>query len=224
MARRPSGPRRQPHTIPRSQQVSLLLYLPLGAGFTNETYLAFLDKPQGEFPVGPFTLEGIQITLRSDPKNAIKDLQKAIKQPGSLVLYMSHTAWRKSGALGFDPEQTGKAALPNSRLTAWLQAASANVVVLAGCAARNMVGKLRNDVVVVTSDSGRDGLTRSGVWTRAFLSFLLAMVGYDLQVRMNVTPRLAKATVSEAITAAGRFFPRGEGFVLASGNGSFKLD
>jgi hypothetical protein len=77
-------------------------------------------------------------------------------------------------------------------------------------------------VIVITTASGRDGRTYSSFWARALTGFLLALVGWDFNGN-TVTQRTAgTATVNEAIAVGNRFFPKGDYFVLASGDGSIR--
>jgi hypothetical protein len=124
-------------------------------------------------------------------------------------------------AQGLTP-QLGKTILRNRSLVALLEKAKANIVILAGCSTDACVPrKLKNDVIVITTASGRDGVTHSAFWARALTGFLLALAGWDFDGK-TVTQRSGTATVNEAITVGNRFFPPGDVFVLASGDGSIR--
>ena len=77
-------------------------------------------------------------------------------------------------------------------------------------------------MIVITTDSGRDGVTVTTFWARAITGFLLALVGWEFDGK-SVTQRMAgTSTVQEAIDIGNKFFPKGDFLVLASGNGSIR--
>jgi hypothetical protein len=178
--------------------------------------MEFLDFPRdGGAPPdpGPFRIR-FNVVTETRPSEAIKDLKSALNTPGAVVVYMSHTELGKQGAVGLRPEPKKKFVLKNADLVKLLEKATANAVVLAGCATSVSVPKkLKNDIVVITTDSGRDGKTNSLAWSRAIAAFLFALVGYRFDPQTDQVKSGSVATIKEAIAAAmeiPRFRSQGE--------------
>jgi hypothetical protein len=108
-------------------------------------------------------------------------------------------------------------------LVSLLERAKSNIVILAGCATDACIPKkLKNGVIVITTASGRDGVTNSAFWARALTGFLLALVGWKFDGKTVTQLPSGTATVQEAIDIGNKFFPPGDSFVLASGNGTVR--
>jgi hypothetical protein len=126
-------------------------------------------------------------------------------------------------AEGLVPEGAKKTILKNATLVSLLEKAKANIVILAGCATDACIpSKLKNGVIVITTASGRDGVTHSAYWARALTGFLLALVGWKFDGKTVTQLQRGTATVQEAIDIGNKFFPAGDSFVLASGNGNVR--
>lgn len=93
----------------------------------------------------------------------------------------------------------------------------------AGCATDACVPRtLKSNVIVITTASGRDSVTHSPFWARALTGFLLALVGWRFDGKSVTQLPAGTATVQEAIEIGNKFFPKGDSFVLANGNGSVR--
>jgi hypothetical protein len=210
------------------RDVRLHLYLPIprpvgvSALDGREALVEYLDYH------GPFSALGVSLTLLTDASNGIAEFKKSLTSPGTIVVYMGHTSLVETTkktyvAAGLAPQGPKKPILRNRALVALLEKAQAKIVVLAGCATDASLGsKLKNGVIVITTASGRDGETHSAFWARALTAFLLALVGRDFNGTSVVARKRGTATVQEAIDAGNKFFPKGDSFVLASGDGSVR--
>jgi hypothetical protein len=210
------------------QDVRLHFYLPIPQ--TPKAYVEYLDYSWDKTGVGPFTAMSVTLSMLTDAKKGIDDFKASAKSSGTIAVYMGHTSLIKKGkeivALGLAPQGGKKKILTNKEIVSLLEKAKANIVILAGCSTHTCVkvsSKLqKNGVIVITTASGRDGVTYSSFWARAITGFLLALVGWEFDGK-NVTQRMAgTSSVQEAIDIGNKFFPKGDSFVLASGDGSIR--
>jgi hypothetical protein len=206
--------------------VHLHLYLPIPNG--KAAFVDYLDYSWDKTGMSPFSSFGVSLTLFTDEAKGITDLRKSLTSSGTIVVYMGHTSLvatrnKTFVAEGLAPQGAKKPMMKNHELVALLQKAKANIVILAGCATDASVrSKLQNNVIVITTASGSDGVTLSSFWARAITAFLLALVGWDFDGK-SVKPQTGgTATVQEAVDAGNKFFPKGDSFVLASGDGNVR--
>ena len=178
--------------------------------------------------IGPFSSFSVSLTLLTDKSKGIAEFKRSLAYSGTIVVYMGHTSLiptRKKTyvAEGLAPQGPKKPMLKNRALVALLQKAKANIVILAGCATDTSVtSKLKNNVIVITTASGHDGVTDSADRARALTAFLLALVGWDFDGKTVSQRTGGTATVQEAIDVANKLFPKGDLFVLESGDGSVR--
>jgi hypothetical protein len=205
------------------------LHLYLSMPQTPDEFVEYLNYSWDKTGIGPFDLFGVTFTKLTNAKQGIDEFKKSLSYSGTIAVYMGHTSLvPKKGktkpyvAQGLDPPLSKKI-LSNAALVALLEKASANIVILAGCATDACVPKkLKNDVIVITTASGADGTTNSAFWAQALTAFLLALAGWDFDGKTVTQRSGGTATVKEAIEAGNKFFPKGESFVLASGDGSIR--
>jgi hypothetical protein len=221
-------PQKPPAARAAVQDVRLHFYLPIPQ--SPQDFVDYLDYSWDKTGIGPFTAMSVTLSMLTDAKKGIDDFKASVNSPGTIAVYMGHTSLIKKGkkivALGLAPQGGKKKILPNKEVVSLLEKAKANIVILAGCSAHTCVrvtSKLqKNGVIVITTDSGRDGVTVTTFWARAITGFLLALVGWEFDGK-SVTQRMAgTSTVQEAIDIGNKFFPKGDFFVLASGNGSIR--
>ncbi len=208
------------------RDVRLHFYLPIPRG--HQAFVDYLDFSWDKTGIGPFTAFGVSLSLLTDEKKGIDELKKSLNSSGTIAVYMGHTSLVEKKkkvyvAEGLAPQGAKKPILKNGAIVSLLKKAKANIVILAGCATDACVpSKLKNDVIVITTASGRDGVTHSAYWARALTGLLLALVGWEFDGN-TVTQRIAgTATVQDAIDIGNKFFPTGDSFVLASGDGSIR--
>lgn len=211
------------------RDIRLHLYLPIPQ--TPDEFVEYLNYSWDKTGLGPFDhFSGVSLTPLTDQKQGLAEFKKSLTYSGTIAVYMGHTSLvliknnpKTYAAQGLNPTLDKKVFLTNAALGALLEKASANIVILAGCGTSACVPKkLKNDVIVITTASGADGTTYSSFWARALTAFLLALVGWDFDGKTVTQRSGGTATVKEAIDAGNKFFPKGESFVLASGNGSIR--
>ena len=217
----------QPAAV-RAKIREVRLHLYLGMPQTVQEYMNFLDYSWDKTGFGPFGSMGVDLTPLEDKKNGVEAFRKSLMYPGTIAVYMGHTSLTRVRdkmfvATALAPGGSKNPTLRNSELVAVLGKAKANIVILAGCSTDSCLSKpVKNDAIVITTASGKDGVTNSANWARAIASFLLALVGWDFDGK-TVTHRAdGTATVNEAILASNKLFPKGDSFVLASGNGNIR--
>lgn len=219
-APKPAAPR------PIVSDVRLHLYLPIPRG--HQAFVDYLNHSWDNTGITPFGAFGVSLTLIENEKKGIEDFKKSISTSGTIVIYMGHTSLVEKKkkvfvAQGLAPEGAKKPILKNTTLVSLLEKAKANIVVLAGCATDACIpSKMKSDVIVITMASGRDGVTHSSFWARALTGLLLALVGWKFDGKAVTQLQSGSATVHEAIDIGNKFFPAGESFVLASGNGNVR--
>ena len=215
-----------PAPRPIVSDVRLHFYLPIPQG--HQAFLDYLNFSWDKTGLGPFDPFGVSMTLLENPKTGIEDFKKSLSASGTIVVYMGHTSLVEMTkkvfvAEGLAPEGAKKSILKNAALVSLLEKAKANIVILAGCSTDACIpSKLKNGVIVITTASGRDGVTHSSFWARAMTGFLLALVGWKFDGKTVTQLQSGSATVQEAIDIANKFFPAGDSFVLASGNGNVR--
>jgi hypothetical protein len=221
---KPSTPVAAPAVV---RDIRLHFYLPIPGGKT--AFVEYLDYSWDKTGIGPFTAVGTSLSLLTDESKGIAELKRSLSSSGVVAVYMGHTSLveKKKGtyvAQGLAPQGAKKRILTNGALVSLLKKANANLVILAGCATDASVpSRLKNNVVVITTASGRDGVTHSAFWARALTGLLLALVGWEFDGK-TVTQRLGgTASVREAMDIGNKFFPSGDSFVLASGDGSIRV-
>jgi hypothetical protein len=222
-------PTKTPPARTPASDVRLHFYLPLPPDDqAKQAFVDYLDYSWDKTGTGPFSALAVRLTLITDEKKGIQDLKQSLTLSGTVVVYMGHTSLvqvkraraKTFVAQGLTP-QLGKTILRNRPLVALLEKAKANIVILAGCSTDACVPrKLKNDVIVITTASGRDGVTHSAFWARALTGFLLALAGWEFDGKQVTQRNAGRATVNEAIAVGNKFFPQGDHFVLASGDGS----
>jgi hypothetical protein len=206
--------------------VRLHMYLSIPRG--HQKFVDYLEFSWDGTGISPFGAFGVSLTLLTNVKQGLDDFKKSMSTPGTIAVYMGHTSLiAKSNkvfvAEGLAPEGAKKAILKNAALVDLLENAKSNIVILAGCATDACVPrKLKNDVIVITTASGRDGVTHSAYWAQALTGFLLALVGWKFDGQTVTQLQGGSATVQEAIDVGNKFFPEGDSFVVASGNGSLR--
>ena len=211
---------------PMVSDVRLHLYLPLPQ--SHQAFMDYLDYSWDKTGIGPFSAFGVSLSLLSNTKQGIDEFKKSISSSGTIAVYMGHTSLveKKKGvfvAEGLAPEGGKKTILKNAALVSLLEKAKANIVILAGCATDACIpSKLKNGVIVITTASGRDRVTHSAYWARALTGFLLTLVGWKFDGTTVTQLSNGTATVQEAIDIGNKFFPAGDSFVLASGNGNVR--
>jgi hypothetical protein len=224
----PKDKSKTPIVVPPTTEVRLHFYL--SQKQTSEVYRDWLDYDyeMGGIGLGSFTTAGLAIRIFTNAKTGVADFKKSLSVPGAIVVYEGHTSGyfddtKKFVATGLDPASTRKPAVTKSQLNALLEKASANIVILAGCSSNVLVTKpLKNDIVTLVTDSGRDGLTNSYNWTRAVSAFLFALVGLQFDGN-KVTVRKSRATVDGAIADGNPMLPGGDKLIRVSGDGTFAL-
>jgi hypothetical protein len=222
----PKQPPKPPAPRPIVSEVRLHFYLPIPRGLP--AFLKFLNHSWDNTGQGPFDPFGLTMTPFEDVKKGLEDFKRSIGASGTIVVYMGHTSLVEKTkkvfvAEGLAPEGAKKTILKNAALVALLEKAKANIVILAGCATDACVPKkLKNGVIVITTASGRDGVTHSAYWARALTGFLLALVGWKFDGTTVTQIPTGSATVNEAIEIGNESFPPGDSFVLASGNGDVR--
>lgn len=218
-------------TPPKRAAVNdIRLHLYLSMPQTPAAFVKFLNFSFDGTGLGPFDPFFVSLTPLTDVKQGLTDFKKSLASSGTIAVYMGHTSLvEKQGktktyvAQALAPEGAKKTMLKNAALVTLLEKASANIVILAGCATDACVPKkLKNGVIVITTASGADGTTHSANWARALTAFLLALVGWEFDGTTVKQRAGGTATVQEAIDAGNKFFPKSDSFVLASGNGSIR--
>ena len=223
---KPIPPPKPPGPRPIVSDVRLHMYLPIPRG--HQTLIDFMNHSWDNTGVGPFESFGVTLTLFENEKRGLEDLKISIATSGTIVVYMGHTSLVEKAkkvfvAQGLAPEGGKKTILMNAALVSLLEKAKANIVILAGCATDACIPKkLKNGVIVITTASGRDSVTHSAFWARALTGFLLALVGWKFDGQTVTQLPSGTATVQEAIDIGNKFFPAGDSFVLASGNGNVR--
>jgi hypothetical protein len=215
-----SPPKAQPRAAVRDVRLHLYLSIPHGRKALKE----YLDYSWDQSGLGPFSTRGVRLTLLTDASQGLAEFKKSLTSSGTIVVYMGHTRLvgtpPKIVAAGLAPQGAREPFLSNRELVALLEKAQARIVVLAGCATDTSIrSKLKNEVIVITTASGYDGKTHSAYWARALTAFLLALVGWDFDGQSVSVRTSGPATVQEAIAAGNKYFPKGDSFVLASGDG-----
>ncbi len=212
---------------PTVSDVRLHLYLPIPLG--HQAFVDYLDYSWDNTGIGPFGAFGVSLSLLTNAKQGIADLEKkSINTSGTIVIYMGHTSLvpKKKNvfvAEALAPEGAKKTLLKNAELISLLEQAKANIVILAGCATDACVPKkLKSNVIVITTASGRDSVTHSAYWARALTGFLLALVGWRFDGKTVTQLPTGTATVQEALDIGNKFFPPGESFMFANGNGNVR--
>ena len=211
---------------PTVSDVRLHLYLPIPRG--HQAFVEYLDYSWDNTGIGPFGAFGVSLSLLTDAKQGIADFKKSISTSGTIVVYMGHTSLvpKKKNvyvAEALAPEGAKKTLLKNAVLISLLEKAKANIVILAGCATDACVpAKLKSNVIVITTASGRDSVTHSAYWAQALTGFLLALVGWRFDGKTVTQLPAGTATVQEAIDIGNKLFPKGDSFVLANGNGGVR--
>jgi hypothetical protein len=207
-------------------EVRLHFYLPIPRG--HQAFIDYVDFPWDKTDKGPYKSIGVALSLFDKEKKGIEDFKRSINVSGTIVVYMGHTSLVEKSkkvfvAQGLAPEGAKKPILKNAELVSLLERAKSNIVILAGCATDACIPKkLKNGVIVITTASGRDGVTNSAFWARALTGFLLALVGWKFDGKTVTQLPSGTATVQEAIDIGNKFFPPGDSFVLASGNGTVR--
>ena len=223
---KPSQPPQPAPPRPTVADVRLHFYLPIPQG--PQAFIEYLNYSWDKTGIGPFDPFGVTMTLLEDEKKGIEDFKKSINTSGTIVVYMGHTSLIEKTkkvfvAEGLAPQGAKKTILKNAELVALLEKAKANIVILAGCATDACVPKkLKNSAIVITTASGRDGVTHSAYWARALTGFLLALVGWKFDGQTVTQIPTGSATVQEAIDIGNKFFPKGDSFVVASGNANVR--
>lgn len=223
---KPGRPPTPPAPRPIASDIRLHFYLPIPRG--HQAFIDYLNFSWDKTGLGPFDPFGVSMTLLDNPKTGIAYLKKSLSASGTIVVYMGHTSLVQKAkkvfvAEGLAPEGAKKTILKNAALVSLLEKARANIVILAGCATDACIpSKLKNGVIVITTASGRNGVTHTAHWARALTGFLLALVGWKFDGKTVTQLQSGSATVQEAIDIANKFFPAGDSFVLASGNGGVR--
>lgn len=223
----PKQPPQPPAPRPFVTDVRLHMYLPIPRG--HQAFIDYMNHSWDNTGFGPFYPFGVTMTLFENEKKGLEDFKRSISASGTIVVYMGHTSLVEKTkkvfvAEGLAPEGAKKPILKNAALVGLLEKAKANIVILAGCATDACIpAKLKNNgVIVITTSSGRDGVTHSAYWARALTGFLLALVGWKFDGKTVTQLLSGTATVQEAIDIGNKFFPTGDSFVLASGNGNVR--
>ena len=222
----PTQPPKPPAPRPIVSDVRLHMYLPIPKG--HQAFIDYVNHAWDNTGIGPFDHFGVTMTLFENEKKGLEDLKRSISASGTIVVYMGHTSLVEKTkkvfvAQGLAPEGPEKTILTNAALVRLLEKAKASIVILAGCATDACIpAKLKNSVIVITMASGRDGVTDSSFWARALTGFLLALVGWKFDGKTVTQLPSGTATVQEAIDIGNKFFPTGDSFVLASGNGNVR--
>jgi hypothetical protein len=222
----PKPPPKPPAPRPIVSDIRLHFYLSTPQGMPG--FLKFLNHSWDNTGLGPFDPFGVTMTPFEDVKKGLEDFKKSIATSGTIVVYMGHTSLVEKSkkvfvAEGLAPEGAKKTILKNAALVGLLEKAKANIVILAGCATDACIpAKLKNGVIVITTASGRDGVTHSAYWARALTGFLLALVGWKFDGQTVTQLASGTATVQEAIAIGNKLFPAGDSFVLSSGDGSVR--
>lgn len=223
---KPVTPPQPPAPRPIVNDVRLHFYLPIPKG--HQAFIDYINYSWDNTGMGPFDPFGVTLSLFENEKKGLEDFKKSINVSGTIVVYMGHTSLVEKTkkvfvAQGLAPEGAKKPILLNAALVSLLEKAKANIVILAGCATDACVPKkLKNGVIVITTASGRDSVTHSAYWARALTGFLLALVGWKFDGQTVTQLPSGTATVQEAIDIGNKFFPPGDSFVLASGNGNVR--
>lgn len=217
---KPTAPR------PIVSDIRLHMYLPIPHG--HQAFIDYINFSWDGTGFGPFFPFGVTMTLFENEKTGIEEFKRSIGASGTIVVYMGHTSLvaktkKVFVAQGLAPEGAKKPILMNAALVNLLEKAKANIVILAGCATDACIPtKLKNNIIVITTASGSDGTTNSSYWARALTGFLLALVGWKFDGKAVAQLPSGTATIQEALDIGNRFFPTGESFVLASGNGNVR--
>lgn len=221
----PKQPAPQAPPRPIVSDVRLHMYLPIPRG--HQALIDFMNH-SWDGNASPFDPFGVSMTLFDSEKKGLEDFKQSLNTSGTIVVYMGHTslvpkAKKVFVAQGLAPEGSKKTILMNAALVSLLEKAKANIVILAGCATDACIrAKLKNSVIVITTASGRDGVTHSAFWARALTGFLLALVGWKFDGKTVTRILTGTTTVQEAIDIGNTFFPKGDAFVLSSGKGDVR--
>lgn len=213
---------------PRATVSDVRLHLYLRIPRSHQAFVDYLDYSWDNTGIGPFSAFGVTLSLLTNQKQGIEHFKSSISSSGTIVVYMGHTSLVEKKkkvfvAEGLAPEGAKKTILKNGALVSLLEQGKANIVILAGCATDACIPhKLKSNVIVITTASGRDGVTHSAYWARSLTGLLLALVGWDFDGKTVTQRQGGTATVKEAIDIGNKFFPAGDSFVLASGNGNIR--
>jgi hypothetical protein len=194
--------------------VFLHLYVDIDHDYSARQYL---DHVVGARRDGRtrFDEAGIQVVLYDSAASGVKDLKASLGTRGAVVVYMGHSVLDKSKALGLLPVPRRTRTVPAlsaGALTTLLTAAKAKVVLLAACASDTCVRRLRSDLVLIATSSGRDLETNTTQWAPAIKAFLDAL--------------MVNGTAGEAFEAANAAFTKvssTDRFRWISGDKSLKL-
>jgi hypothetical protein len=162
-----------------------------------------------------FIANNIQIIAHRDSDTAWSDLGAALHDPGAIVVYWGHSERAKSAKsarnLRPHPDSANSSVdIKISELKTILPTINAKVFILAACATDGCIGTVSRDTAIVSTDSGKDTLTRGAVWAKALEAFLMKFVD--------------GGTISECVGAANPIFAADQTdsddkFILTSGKG-----